>query len=95
MILTSCTSDSLAVVGDLFAPVVVVSFVLLTAIVISRRKLMGFLSGYFTPKRKVLIAQGLNYLARFFAVMVIVAIALHLFTPFFVPPEINDCLQPF
>jgi hypothetical protein len=56
--------------------------------------MFSFLSGYFTPKRKVLLAKGVNMIARLFGVNIVIVIALYIFTPFVVPTGINACLQP-
>jgi hypothetical protein len=90
-----CAVSGIDIIGDILAVTTIISIVLLVTLVLTRRRLFDFLSGYFTPKRKVIIAKGLNFCGTLFAVNIVVVIALYVGTGTLLPSGIGYCLTPY
>lgn len=81
-------------VGDVLFTTTMISMLGLGVVVPTRKRLFGFLSGYFTPKRKVLIAKGVNGIGFVMIGDVVLVVGLYLFAPTVIPSGILSCVQP-
>lgn len=96
VLLTTCTVPPLAVIGRvlLITTPVAVTLLAVTGGARITGVLWSVLEGWFTPKRKVLVAKGLNFVSWISIGNILLILMLYIFTPTFIPGEVNACLQP-